>query len=56
MRPPSKWAYVAAVPPPVSAPAAPAPLGRPAGGDAMERLVAALRGSFGTDEAEAAAP
>jgi hypothetical protein len=56
MRPPSKWAYVAAVPPPVSVPAAPAPLGRPAGGDAMERLVAALRGSFGTDEAEAAAP
>lgn len=56
MRPPSRWAYVASVPAPVDVPAAPAPLGRPAGGDAMERLVAALRGSFGTDEAEAAAP
>jgi hypothetical protein len=56
LRPPSRWAYVAAAPPPVGVPAAPAPLGRPAGGDPMERLVAALRGSFGADEAEAAAP
>jgi hypothetical protein len=56
LRPPSRWAYVAAVPPSVSVPAAPGALGRPAGGDAMERLVAALRGSFGADEVEAAAP
>jgi hypothetical protein len=56
LRPPSRWAYVASVPLPVSIPAAPLPLGRPAGGDPMERLVAALRGSFGADEAEAAAP
>ena len=56
MRPPSRWAYVAAVPAPVDVPAGPAPLDRPAGGDAMQRVVAALRGSFGADEAEAAAP
>jgi hypothetical protein len=47
---------VAAVPPAVSVPAAPGALGRPPGGDPMERLVAALRGSFGADEVEAAAP
>ncbi len=56
LRPPSKWAYVASVPLPVSVPAAPLPLGPGSGGDPMERLVAALRGSFGADEAEAASP
>jgi Bacteriodetes cell division protein (FtsL-like) len=56
LRPPSRWAYVTAVPAPVDVPAEPSPLDRPPGGDAVQRLVAALRGSFGTDEAEAAAP
>lgn len=56
LRPPSRWSYVAAVPAPVEVPLEPSPLDRQPGGDAMQRLVAALRGSFGTDEAEAAAP
>lgn len=56
LRPPSRWAYVASVTAPMDVPMAPSPLDRPAGGDPMERLVAALRGSFGTDEAQAAAP
>ena len=54
MRPPAQWAYVAGTQPAVTVPAAP---GRPApqpANDPLQRLVAALTGSFGTAQAEAA--
>ncbi len=56
MKPPAKWNYVTAVQQPVSVPAAPA-LADSSGattGDPVQRLVAALSGSFGPSEAEAA--
>jgi cell division protein FtsL len=56
MRPPAKWAYVAAVSQPVSVPplAAVADSGGATTGDPVQRLVAALSGTFGPSEAEAA--
>lgn len=56
MKPPAKWAYVAAVQQPVSVPPSPA-LADSSGvttGDPVQRLVAALSGTFGPSEAEAA--
>jgi cell division protein FtsL len=56
MRPPAQWAYVAAVSQPVSVPplGAVADRGVTTGGDPVQRLVAALSGTFGPSEAEAA--
>ncbi|HZS13502.1 MAG TPA: cell division protein FtsL [Candidatus Dormibacteraeota bacterium] len=56
MRPPAKWAYVAAVQQPVDVPPL-APVADSTGattGDPVQRLVAALSGTFGPSEAEAA--
>jgi cell division protein FtsL len=55
MRPPARWAYVTAATQPVSIPASPETAD--SGGnsaDPVQRLVAALSGSFGPSEAEAA--
>jgi cell division protein FtsL len=56
LKPPVKWAYVAAVAQPVSVPPLPAyaDSGGATTGDPMQRLVAALSGTFGPSEAEAA--
>jgi cell division protein FtsL len=56
MKPPGKWAYVVAASQPVTVPAAPATAsgGGSNGADPVQRLVAALSGSFGPSEAEAA--
>jgi cell division protein FtsL len=57
MRPPAKWAYVAAVSQPVSVPPLAAVADSSGGattGDPVQRLVAALSGTFGPSEAEAA--
>jgi cell division protein FtsL len=56
MKPPAKWAYVAAVSQPVSVPPQPAlaDSGGATTGDPVQRLVAALSGTFGPSEAEAA--
>lgn len=57
MRPPVRWSYVSAVAAPVTVPGAPPALAdAPTQGDAVQRFVAALTGSFGPQEAEAAAP
>ena len=55
MKPPAKWAYVVAASQPVTVPPAPATAsGGNNGADPVQRLVAALSGSFGPSEAEAA--
>jgi cell division protein FtsL len=55
MKPPARWAYVTAASQPVSVPGAPATAaGGSDSGDPVQRLVAALSGSFGPSEAEAA--
>lgn len=57
MKPPAKWAYVTASAQPVSVPSAPDSTpggGGSNGGDPVQRLVAALSGTFGPSEAEAA--
>lgn len=56
MKPPAKWAYVTASSQPVTVPAGTdnAPGGSNNGADPVQRLVAALSGSFGPSEAEAA--
>jgi cell division protein FtsL len=55
MKPPGKWAYVTASGVPVSVPPAPVTADSTgAGGDPMQRLVAALSGTFGPSEAQAA--
>jgi len=55
MKPPARWAYVAAVSQPVSVPQpALADTGGLTTGDPVQRLVAALSGTFGPSEAEAA--
>lgn len=59
MKPPARWAYVAAVSQPVSVPPQPAVADRgttTTTGDPVQRLVAALSGTFGPSEAEAASP
>lgn len=57
MKPPARWAYVSAAAQPVSVPAGSnsAP-GSTDGSDPVQRLVAALSGSFGPSTAEAAGP
>jgi cell division protein FtsL len=56
MKPPARWAYVAAVQQPLNVPpsAAVADSSGAATGDPVQRLVAALSGTFGPSEAEAA--
>jgi hypothetical protein len=58
LKPPAKWAYVTASGQPVSVPPAPVTADSSSGGggtgDAMQRLVAALSGTFGPSEAQAA--
>ena len=56
MKPPAKWAYVTASTQPVDVPPAPqtASSGGNNSGDPVQRLVAALSGTFGPSEAEAA--
>jgi cell division protein FtsL len=56
LKPPDRWAYVVAAPQPVNVPPLPAVAdsNAGAGGDPMQRLVAALSGTFGPSEAEAA--
>jgi hypothetical protein len=55
MKPPGKWAYVTASGVPVSVPPAPVTAENTSGGgDPMQRLVAALSGTFGPSEAQAA--
>jgi cell division protein FtsL len=56
MKPPARWAYVVAAAQPVTVPATPttASAGGSNGADPVQRLVAALSGSFGPSEAEAA--
>jgi len=56
LKPPARWAYVTAAPQPVNVPPVPAVADSNAAGsgDPMQRLVAALSGTFGPSEAEAA--
>jgi cell division protein FtsL len=56
MKPPARWAYVAAVAQPVNVPSSPAVADSSGAstGDPVQRLVAALSGTFGPSEAEAA--
>lgn len=57
MRPPSHWSAVYAREAVLSVPGAPTTGGAPGGGgDPVQRLVAALSGSFGPEDAEAAGP
>jgi cell division protein FtsL len=56
MKPPARWAYVAAAAQPVNVPAAPETVAGAGDttADPVQRLVAALSGTFGPSEAEAA--
>jgi cell division protein FtsL len=55
MKPPAKWAYATASGVPVAVPPAPVTAENTSGGgDPMQRLVAALSGTFGPSEAQAA--